>query len=152
MLRRVSCNGFHIMTHPSEVMRFILSSVAVVVLKASAWLNINGAAVQKGMRVQREPEWKYAPQANALTWITKTHIISQCICDEDDMRLHGSIMRSSIWLGYNGRCVFLHLRGGLTISLTETGAGLFRDVMKAFICEVEFVLGCLFVCRSSWES
>lgn len=76
--------------------RFIPSSVAVVIPKTSAWVNSNGAAVRKRMCVQREREWKYAPQANALTWITKTHINSQRIRAEDGMRLrlHRSIRGS----------------------------------------------------------
>lgn len=44
------------------------------------------------MCVQWEPEWKYAPQANALTWITKLHINSQHINAEDSIRQHKSIM------------------------------------------------------------
>lgn len=50
------------------------SSVAAVIPEKSVWVSSNGTAVGKTMCMQREPEWKYAPEANALTWIAKTYI------------------------------------------------------------------------------
>lgn len=49
------------------------------------WVNTNGTAVWKKMCAQQKPEWKYAPQANALTWITKMHINCEHINAEDSM-------------------------------------------------------------------
>lgn len=67
--------------------------MAVGLPKQSLWVKSSGT-VQRRMCVQWEPEWKYAPQANALTWITKTHINPEHISAEDSTRLtlHRRIM------------------------------------------------------------